>query len=179
MNCDVEIMKKIKFLLLCFSAIHFNCSAQKGVEIKYSIKNETTLVANQKEIEDEIIEGFKVADTISFENKTNLKLSFFDDKILLENKVIYCFENAQYYESLLFANIDGKEYLYIYPHYFGRTGPYIWFGLGVLIEVKINPVIKENIDYFEDEELSQLPKFKKFKVKKGEMIKCTDGSITN
>lgn len=170
-------MKKIKFLMLFFIAIHFNCSAQKGVEIKYSIKNETTLVAIEKEIDDEIIEGFKIADTIYFKNKTNLKLSFFDDKVFLENKVIYCLENVQYYESLLFANIDGKEYLYIYPHYFGRTGPYIWYGLGVLVEVKNAPIIKENIDYFEDTALSQLPKFKKFKVKEREMVKCADGSI--
>lgn len=169
-------MIKIRIVLLFILAVHFSCTAQKGVEIKYSVKNESSLVVNEKEIDGEMIEGFKVADTIFFKNKMNLKLYFFNDKVFVGNKVIYCFENVQNYESLLFANIDGKEYLYIYPHYFGRTGPYIWYGLGVLIEVKNDPIIKENIDYFEDEELNSLTQFKKFKIKNSEAIPCANGS---
>lgn len=72
----------------------------------------------------------------------------------------------QYYESLIFMSVNNKEYLYVYPHYYGRVGPYIWYGLGILIEIKKTPIVKENIDYFDDYELDQVPKFKNFKLKK-------------
>ena len=80
----------------------------------------------------------------------------------------------------MFADIGGKEYVYIYPYYFGRVGgPYMWYGSGVLIELKSRPVIKENIDQFDDTELNLMLKFKKFKIKKDKKLECADGSLVN
>lgn len=69
-------------------------------------------------------------------------------------------------------SLDNRDFIYIYPHYYGRVGPYIWYGLGTLIEIKKNPVIKENLDYFEDSELSQIFKFKNIKRKKSKAENC-------
>ncbi|OXA87342.1 hypothetical protein, partial [Flavobacterium hercynium] len=88
------------------------------------------------------------------------------------NKLVYCFTNVQYYESLVFMSFNDKEYLYLYPHYYGRVGPYIWYGLGTLIEIKKTPIIKEKIDHFDEEELDQAIKFKKYKLKTTTKIAC-------
>ncbi|NRS90762.1 hypothetical protein HNQ02_003709 [Flavobacterium sp. 7E] len=76
--------------------------------------------------------------------------------MFFKGKEIYCFKDVQYYESLVFMRINKKEYLYIYPHYYGYVGPYIWYGLGILIEIKNKPTFKKNIDYFDDDELKEL-----------------------
>lgn len=102
---------------------------------------------------------------------------FFDDKVYLNNKVIYCFKNVQYYVTLLFVSFNNREFLYIYPHYYGRVGPYIWYELGVLIEIKPIPVIKENMDYFEDYELDRLFKFKNYKIRSLKNTKCDQGYL--
>ena len=112
-----------------------------------------------------------------FKNRRNLKLYFIDNKVFYNNQLLCCFKNVQYYESLLFFKINNKEYLYIYPHYYGRTGPYIWYELGILIEVKTIPIVKEKMDYFEDYELNDLLKFKKYKIRNLKNKTCDDGSI--
>lgn len=123
------------------------------------------------------MEGYAPTDTIFFKNKLRQNIYFINDKIYLKNKLIYCFKNVQYYEGLTFLSIQNKEYLYIYPHYYGRAGPYIWYGLGVLIEIKKAIVIKENMDYFDEDELSGYPKFKNYKIRKLKNKNCADGSI--
>lgn len=160
-------IKKNKYFLSFMILLHFISFAQENnVIIKYSVKKEKSLGYREKVIDDETIVGHAPTDTVFFKNKLNLKLYFIDDKIFLKNQLISCFKNVQYYESLIFMSVNNKEYLYVYPHYYGRVGPYIWYGLGILIEIKKTPIVKENIDYFDDYELDQVPKFKNFKLKK-------------
>jgi hypothetical protein len=160
-------MKKNKYFLSFMILLHFISFAQENnVIIKYSVKKEKSLGYREKVIDGETIVGYAPTDTVFFKNKLNLKLYFIDDKIFLKNQLISCFKNVQYYESLIFMSVNNKEYLYVYPHYYGRVGPYIWYGLGILIEIKKTPIVKENIDYFDDYELDQVPKFKNYKLKK-------------
>ncbi|KUJ59344.1 hypothetical protein AR687_23325 [Flavobacteriaceae bacterium CRH] len=142
------------------------------VIIKYSIKNENLFQYREKNLNGETLIGYVPKDSIFFRNKLNMKLYFINDKIFLKNKLIYCFKDIQYYESLVYMTIDNKEFIYAYPHYYGRVGPYIWYGLGILIEIKKAPIIKEKIDYFEDDELVQVIKFKNFKIKKNKEESC-------
>lgn len=158
--------KNSGYLIIVLTLLFFNSYAQEQkVIIKYSIRNEKTFKYREKIIEGDTLTGYGPSGKIFFKNKLNLKLYFINDQVFLNNQVLYCFKNVQYYESLLFLTINNREFLYIYPHYYGRVGPYIWNELGVLIEIKKTPVVKENIDYFEDYELERLMKFKKYKIK--------------
>lgn len=171
-------MKKNKATLIFCFLLCLNCFSQTNkIVIKYSIKDEKKLGYREKVVGNEKLEGYAPIDTIFFKNKLRQKIYFIDDKIYLKNKVIYCFKNVQYYEGLTFLSIQNKEYLYIYPHYYGRVGPYIWYGLGVLIEIKKAIVIKENFDYFEENELDQIQKFKKYKIRMLKNSTCADGSL--
>lgn len=171
-------MKKNSCFLILLMLVHFvSISQTNKVKIIYSIKNEKTLQVRQKIIDKDTLIGYGPADRIFFKNKLNLKLFFFYDKLFLNNKLLYCFSNVQYYESLLFVSFKGKEYLYIYPHYYGRTGPYSWYELGVLIEIKAIPIVKEKMNYFEDYEVKNMMKFNKYKIKKTKSKICTDGNI--
>lgn len=152
-------------------------SFAQEIKIKYSIKNEKTFQSREKVIDRDTLKGYGPSKKIFFKNKPNLKLYFINDQVFLNNRLLYCFKNVQYYESLLVLSANNKEYLYIYPHYYGRVGPYIWYELGVLIEIKPIPVIKENMDYFEDYELGHLLKFKKYKIRNLKNKTCDDGSI--
>lgn len=169
-------MKKNNFILITTATIllfHFTVFSQlKNVVIKYSIQNEKSFLYREKTFENEKLEGYAPKDSIFFRNKYNLKLFFFNDQIFLNDKIIYCLKDVQYYESLVFMSFDNKDFIFIYPHHYGRTGPYIWYGLGTLIEIKKNPIIKENLDYFEDSELNQVFKFKNFKKKKSKSENC-------
>lgn len=152
-------MKKNKYFLSSMILLHFISFAQENnVIIKYSIKNEKSLGYREKVIDGDTIVGYAPRDTVFFKNKLNLKLYFIDDKIFLKNQLITSFNNVQYYESLIFLSDNNKEYLYLYPHYYGRVGPFIWSGLGVLIEIKKKLIAKENIDYFDDYELDKISK---------------------
>lgn len=171
-------MKKYSYLILVLLFVHCISIAQKkNVKIKYSIKNEKSFLYKEKIINEDTIIGYSLFKKVFFKNKFNLKCYFFNDKFFLNNRLIYCFKNVQYYESLLFFNFNKKEYLFIYPHYYGRVGPYVWSELGVLIEIKPIPVIKENMDYFEDYEIDRMMKFKKYKIRKPSIKTCTDGSL--
>lgn len=169
---------RYSYFLIILLLVHFISTAQKNkTKIKYSIRNEKALQYREKVIDGDTLVGYGSSGNIFFKNKLNLKLYFIDDKIFLNNQLLYCFKNVQYYESLIFMNIGNKEYLYIYPHYYGRVGPYIWYELGVLIEIKNTPLIKENIDYFDDYELDEVLKSKKFKLKNIKIKTCADGSL--
>lgn len=157
-------------LMILFCFVSF--AQENKVVIKYSISNEKSFEYKEKVIDEENIIGKTLKDTVFFKNKLNLKLYFIDDKIYLGNQLVYCFTNVQFYESLVFMSFNDKEYLYLYPHYYGRVGPYIWYGLGTLIEIKKTPIIKEKIDYFDEEELDQAIKFKKYKLKTTTKIAC-------
>lgn len=160
-------MKKNNFILIVILLFQFTVFSQlKNVIIKYSIQNEKSFFYREQIFENEKLEGFGPKDSIFFRNKYNLKIFFFNDQIFLNNQIIYCFKDVQYYESLVFMSLNNKDFIYIYPHYYGRVGPYTWYGLGTLIEIKKTPVIKGNFDYFEDSELNQILKFKNFKRKK-------------
>ncbi|WP_123959087.1 MULTISPECIES: hypothetical protein [unclassified Flavobacterium] len=174
-------MKKYSYLIIILILMHSASIAQKkNATIKYSIKNEKSFLYKEKIIEGDTIVGYGISKKVFFKSKFNLKCSFFDDKVFLNNQLIYCFKNVQYYESLLFFNFNNKEYLFIYPHYYGRVGPYVWNELGILIEIKPKPIIQENMDYFEDYEIDRMMKFKKFKVKNlTTKIFCADGSLIN
>lgn len=157
---------------------HFILLAQQNnVKIKYSIRNEKSYLYREKVIDGDTLTGYGPVNKIFFKNKLNLQLYFVNDQIFLNNHLLYCFKNVQYYESLLFLSANNKEYLYIYPHYYGRVGPYIWYELGVLIEIKRIPIVKENMDYFEDHEVNSVIKFKNYKIKNRKTKKCADGSI--
>ncbi|MEN2401042.1 hypothetical protein GKZ90_0014745 [Flavobacterium sp. MC2016-06] len=169
-------MKKYNLIILMF--LHFTCFAQNNkIKIKYSIRNEKKIQYREKISHGDTLTGYGPSGKISFKNKSNLKLYFINDKVFLNNQLFYCFENVQYYESLLLIAVNNKEYLYIYPHYYGRIGPYIWYELGVLIEIKPKPIVKENMDYFEDYELNELLKFKKYKIRNLKNKTCDDGSL--
>ncbi|KQB37450.1 hypothetical protein [Flavobacterium aquidurense] len=131
----------------------------------------------EKVIDRDTLTGYGPSVKIFFKNKLSLNLYFVDDKTFLNNKLLYCFKNVQYYESLVFLSFNNKEFLYIYPHYYGRVGSYIWSELGVLIEIKPVPIIKENMDYFEDNEVESMMKFKNYKIKSLKNKTCADGSI--
>lgn len=169
-------MKKISITILFL--LHLISFAQENsIKIKYSIRNEKKLQYREKVNNGDTLTGYGPSEKILFKNKSNLKLFFFNDQVFFNNQLLYCFKNVQYYESLLFLIVNKREFLYIYPHYYGRIGPYIWYELGVLIELTPVPVVKENIDYFEDYELKHLLKFKKFKIRSLKNKKCSDGSI--
>jgi hypothetical protein len=171
-------MKKNNLFIIVLMLLHFASFAQANkIKIKYSIKNEKTFKYKGKVIDGDTLTGYVPSKKIFFKNKQNLKLYFIDDQVFLNNQLLYCFKNVQYYESLLFISANNKEYLYLYPHYYGRVGPYIWYELGVLIEIKPTPVIKENMDFFEDYELDRLLKFKKYKIRNLKNKSCDDGSI--
>lgn len=171
-------MKKNSRFLIFLMLLHFISFAQVNkTRIKYSIKNEKSFLYKEKIIDGDTLVGYGPSKKIFFKNKQNLKLYFVNDQVFLNNQLLYCFKNVQYYESLLFINTNNKEFLYIYPHYYGRVGPYVWYELGVLIEIKPIPVIKENMDYFEDYELGRLLKFKKYKIRNSKNKTCKDGSI--
>ncbi|UTN02201.1 hypothetical protein L0669_12830 [Flavobacterium bizetiae] len=170
-------MKKNNLLITVLMLLNFVSFAQiNKIKIKYSIKNEKTFQYKEKIIDGDTLTGYGPSGKIFFKNKQNLRLYFVNDQVFLNNQLLYCFKNVQYYESLLVISTNNKEYLYIYPHYYGRVGPYVWYELGVLIEIKSIPVIKENIDYFEDYELDRLLKFKKYKIRNLKNKTCDDGS---
>lgn len=155
-----------------------NCSvfAQKSkIPIHYKVTYNKLLSHKKEVVDDVMVANYFVSDTLFFKNKLNLKLYFIDNKVFLKNQLLFCFKNIAYYESLLFFSVDKKEYLYIYPHYRDRNGPYIWYELGVLIEIKKVPVVKENMDYFEDYELKDLLSFKKYKIRNLKNKTCDDG----
>lgn len=170
-------MKKNSRFLIVLLLLHFISFAQENkAKIIYSIKNEKSFFYKEKVIDGDTLIGYVPRYKIFFKRESNFKLYLLDDKIFLNSHLLYCFKNVQYYEALLFLKYNNKEYLYIYPHYYGRVGPYIWSELGVLIEIKSLPLIKENMDYFEDYEVDRLLKFKKFKIKKSKNKTCIDGS---
>ncbi|MHC0445199.1 hypothetical protein ACWA1F_07300 [Flavobacterium sp. 3-218] len=168
-------MKKNSLIVLLI--INFISYSQVNkIKIKYSIQNEKHFLYREKIIEDDTLVGYGLPDKIYLKNKFNLNYYFFGDKLFLNDKIIYCFSNVQYYEKLLLISFNTKEYLYIYPHYYGHVGPYIWHDLGVLIEIKPFPIIKENMNYFEDSELFSLLKSKKYEIRNLSSKTCTDGS---
>lgn len=116
-------------------------------------------------------------DTLFFKNKLKLRLYFIDDKVFMGKQLLHCFKNIIYYESLLFFTVNNNEYLYIYPHYDGYNGPYIWYELGVLIEIKPVPIVKKNIDYFEDYQVNKILKFKKYKIKSLKDKNCSGETL--
>ncbi|WP_456315489.1 hypothetical protein [Pseudomonas shirazensis] len=171
-------MKKNSCFLIILTLVHFICIAQKNdIKIKYSIKNEKSFLYKEQVIDGDTIIGYGLSNKIFFKNKFNLKYYFYDDKIFLNNQLIYCFKNVQYFESLLFFRFKNREYLYIYPHYYGRVGPNTWSELGVLIEIKSIPIVKENIDYFEDYEVGSIMRFKKYKIVNLKSKICADRSV--
>lgn len=77
----------------------------------------------------------------------------------------------------MFIKANKKEYLYIYPHYKGYNGPYIWTELGILIEIKPTPVVKKNIDYFEETEVNEILNFKNYKIKNIKDKSCSGETL--
>lgn len=155
-----------------------NCnvfSQESKIPIHYKVTYNKMLNGKKEVVDNIIMVNYFVNDTLFFKNNLNLKLYFIDNKIFLKKQLLYCFKNILYYESLLLFTIDKKQYLYIYPHYRDRNGPYIWYELGILIEIKKIPVVKENYDYFEDYELNDLLKFKKYKIRNLKNKTCDDG----
>ncbi|KFF02607.1 hypothetical protein B0A68_05310 [Flavobacterium reichenbachii] len=167
---DIRLLKsgskKNKLLLIILMLVHFNFFAQeKKVIIKYSTTSNKSLANKKKVIDGITTMKYFPLDTLFFKNKLKLKLYFIDDKVFIGKQLLHCFKNILYYESLLFFRTNNNEYLYIYPHYEDYNGPYIWYELGILIEIKKSPIVKKDIDYFEDYEVNKILKFKKFTIK--------------
>ncbi|WP_395047359.1 hypothetical protein [Flavobacterium sp.] len=147
------------FILLIFVLKSF---AQDG-------KCEKTYYSNDKTsfIEDSSLRYINSKGSIYFKNDYNVKLYFYKDKLFLNKKAVYQFKNVEYYYYLVYLKKDNKEYIYIYPHYKSRPGPYIWYELGILVEIeKKQIIIKGNIDYFESFEICDVIDFNKYKVVK-------------
>jgi len=153
------------FLVLYTS---YSYSQSKNVKILFSLnENYKTIIEDDK---------FYYLDTIFFE-KPNKKLYFLNNAIYFNKEKIYCFNNVSYYEDLIYVEINKIKYLYIYPHYINRIGPYIWYDLGVLIKFGKKIIIKEDIDYYDNAELWRITKVKKYKFRNLKNKTCADGSL--
>lgn len=158
-------LKRFSFFLILFTLISFNSFSQKNEVIKYSATSNKLLVNKKKVVDGINTIHYYPFDTLYFKNKLKVKLYFIDNKVFIGDKLLHCFKNILYYESLLFIRANNKEYIYIYPHYEDYNGPYIWIELGILIEIKPKPVVKKNIDYFEETEVNEILNFKNYKIK--------------
>ncbi|SHL13568.1 hypothetical protein [Flavobacterium chilense] len=171
-------LKKSSYFLIFLMLMHFNSFSQKKNEIiKYSSTFNKSLVNKRKVVDGITMVDYYPFDTLFFKNKLKLRLYFIDDKVFMGKQLLHCFKNILYYESLLFFTLNNKEYLYIYPHYDGYNGPYIWYELGLLIEIKPVPIVKKNIDYFEDYQVNEILKFKKYKIKSLKDKTCSGESL--
>lgn len=146
-------MKYTKYILLIFilyGTFAFSQISRTNTNILFSIQD-SKLSPN--------------LDTIYFLKEKQSLLYFFDDKVYYNNRKIYAFKNTEYYMQLLFMTNNNRNYLYIYPKYYNRSGPYIWYGLGILFEVTEKEIItKSNFDYYDTSDIDLLFEYKEFKI---------------
>lgn len=154
-------MKYYKYILVCILLLSgeylFAQKNQRDIEILFSIQ-ESDLNIN--------------TDTLHFLKNEQVSLYFFDNKIYNNKKKIYAFKDVEYYMELMFIKRNGNHYLYMYPKYQNRTGPYIWYGLGILFEVTEEEIItKSNYDYYDMSDIDLLFDYKEFKISRRVKIK--------
>jgi hypothetical protein len=155
-----QLRKLNKFLVLFGFVLKTYSQNDECTKIYYA-NDKTSII---KDLESEYIR-VKDKDSIIFKNNQNINISFFKDKIFINKKKIYQYENVEYYNYIVYLKKDNKEYVYIYPHYRNRTGPYIWYELGILIELyKDETIIKGNLDYFEDFDICDVLEFKNYTI---------------
>lgn len=147
-------MRYYKYTLVCILLLLGKClfaqNNQKDIEILFSIQDSNLNINT---------------DTLHFLKNKQVFLYFFDNKVYNNKKKIYAFKNIEYYMELIFMKRNGNHYLYIYPKYQNRTGPYIWYGLGTMLEItKNNIVIKSGYDFYDSLEINRIFENDNYKV---------------
>ncbi len=95
--------------------------------------------------------------TIFFENNLKRKVCFINDKVYLNKKVICSIKNTNWYAEISYIQIDGFNYVYIYPIHKGQVGPYIWeLKNGIAIKIMDKPIIKNKIPYADSFEICEI-----------------------
>lgn len=125
-----------------------NCRKQAFGKLLYSVTIADSISAKKTVIN---------RDTIFFENNLKRKLYFINDKVYLNKKVLCSVKNTNWYAEISYIQIDGFNYVYIYPIPKGQAGPYIWeLKNGIAIKIMDKPIIKNKIPYADSFEICEI-----------------------
>lgn len=96
-------------------------------------------------------------DTIPIIKEKDFRIYFYNNKMYYKDRYIHIFKKTEYYMEFVFFSRNNSHYIYIYPKYKDRSGPYIWYGLGVLFEITNKEIIiKSGCDYYDLPDINRL-----------------------
>jgi len=151
----ITMKNKILFFLYLLNTLIlsgpslFAQNNKKNTRILYSLYDQETIM---------------FTDTLFIEKDPKNYLYLFDNKLYIDNQEIHTFKKVLYYMDIIYMIRNGNHYLYIYPAYEDKTGPYIWYGSGAIFEIKKKNVIArfgyDNHYPFDADELFKYHKYK-------------------